>query len=82
MTTLFNTECVDEELRESVLADPEELIDTVINEIEAIWNDALGREVDGRWKNDLARCRIWNARGIWHIMQTVELRVNVLNEQR
>lgn len=80
VAALFNTKCVDEELRERVLADPKELIDTIINKVETIWNNALGREVDSRWKNDLASCRVRNAGRIWHVMQTVEFRVDVLNE--
>jgi hypothetical protein len=74
---ILNTENVHQQRWHCVASDPQELVDTVIEEIETIWYNALGGEIQEWRHDDVAGLRVWYACIIGHIMEGVECWVYV-----
>lgn len=82
LVLVLGAEDVGDESGDGVAAEPEELSLAVVDEVETVWDKVARGKVEGWWHDDGAGLGVWKAGVVGHVVQRVQARVDVLNQER
>ena len=81
LVLVFNAKDIVDQGWDCITAKPEELRLPVIDEIKSKWNDVAGGEVESGWHHDCAGLGVGKSCVVRHIVEAVEARIDVLDQQ-